>query len=253
MSLQKVVDHASQLESVNKLLFVFSSGSSNYGLYQEGVSDRDYTAFFLPSLEQVVLGGVQRPRQVKVSAEVEYELVDVRNLLSRFNKANFASLDFLWAKERYVHDDAKALFKWLSENGYSLMKERSARLLKSHQASFKRQVLDPYLRGSVNTKKLSQQYYFLMLSSLLLDTKRQKRFYDFAKHANRWHETLGLSFPLLQVKAGHMAEEGVDKVFNDLMTLSLKLQDRKDVPKDVSFEESKLAEQLKQEVLKLFF
>jgi len=252
MTLQDVVNHASKMDKVHKLLMVFSSGSNNYGLYQEGVSDKDYVALFLPTVEEVVLGRVLRPRQVKLNEHVEYELVDVRNLLSRFNKANFATLDFLWSKERYVSEESKNLYKWLNQNGYLLMKERSSRLVLSHLAGFKRNVVDPYLAGMVNTKKFAQQYYFLMLSSLLLDTKKQKRFYDFARNADTWHETLGLTFPLLQVKRGFLHQEGLDRVFNDMMNLSLKLQDR-DLRKDVLFEESELAQQLKDEVVKLFF
>lgn len=249
MTLTKVQSHASQFTNVKEVLMVFSRGSLNYGLHQEGVSDRDYVVFFAPSFEQAVLGGVVRNRTVQLDESTEYELVDVRHLVNRFDKANFSSLDFLWAYEKYVSPNAQSLYRWLLENGYSLMKQRKERLLQSTLGAYHRQVTKRLEQGQVTPKKVVQQFYFLTLFSLLLDTKTSKRFFQLAKHGNAWKTTLG-SPDLMKVKFTNSPLE-TEELLARCKKLELEFK-AMELSQDPEFNELDMTKELKNELVNLF-
>lgn len=246
--LLEVVKHASQKEHVQTVLYVASHGSRNYGLYQEGESDRDYTVFFMPTQDKLLFTGPLRARQVVMSNEVEYKLFDVRNLLSNMDKANLSSVDFLWAKHEYVHPSAQPLFEWLHENSFYLLKSRNVRLSKAHMGQFyslQKKETEP------KPKALVQSFYFLQLSSLLLDTKTPKRFYSFAKQGNLWNELFGTP-DLMEVKfskdlnTSKVSElmERTKKVFYDLETRTESMEDK-------PLDQNRLYLKLKREMTKL--
>lgn len=100
-------------------------------------------------------------------------------------------------------------------------------------------------------KALVQSFYFLQLSSLLLDTKTPKRFYSFAKQGNLWNELFGTP-DLMEVKfskdlnTSKVSElmDRTKKVFYDLETRTESMEDK-------PLDQNRLYLKLKREMAKL--
>lgn len=248
--LLEVRDNALNHSFVNTVVMVASRGSANYGLFTQGVSDLDFVCFYLPNRESLLLSQPKRNTSVKVNSDLEYELVDVRNLLPRLDKANISSLDFLWSKKVYVNPLAYNLNEVLKSNAFPLLKSRKRRLVLSHLGQANQRVLSKPIE-EVGGKTLVQTFYFLRAVSFLVDVKKQERYFRLVSNANQWTKDFGTP-DLMAVKFDATQEREKYKLYSSTKQLEEDLESR--LPKmkeDVSLDLNPYYQSVKNELLKL--
>lgn len=114
---------------MSKEIAVFSRGSINYGI-NIPTSDEDYLAFTVPTLEDAILKDIPKNRQ-KISGNKDVTISDIRQLKHMFKKANFDSVQFLWAQEKAWENEFADIFYNQRPQMLTILKKQLHRLIMS--------------------------------------------------------------------------------------------------------------------------
>lgn len=121
---------------MSKEIAVFSRGSLNYGI-NIPTSDEDYLVFTVPTLEEAILKDIPKNKQ-KIEGNKDITISDIRQLKHIFKKANFDSVQFLWAHTKSWENEFTDIFYNQRPKMLLILKKQLHRLFMSTLGEYRK-------------------------------------------------------------------------------------------------------------------
>lgn len=151
---------------MSKEIAVFSRGSLNYGI-NIPTSDEDYLVFTVPTLEDAILKDIPKNKQ-KIEGNKDITISDIRQLKHIFKKANFDSVQFLWAHTKSWESEFADIFYNQRPQMLLILKKQLHRLIMSTLGEY-RKTLSSFNKSTHTIEAINKFYVnmFIKLDAII--------------------------------------------------------------------------------------